>query len=124
MSKGNLGNKGLIPEFQTETEMGFDATLMDRFSVSATYVTANTENQILYVPLPGYAGYGNQWQNAGTLENESFEAEVSASLVNTPSLSWEMGLTYYKQIRSEVTKLDIAPYTNDPRNWCSTYRCC
>jgi len=110
VSKGNLGNKSLIPEFAKETEMGFDATLMDRFSISATYVTANTENQILYVPLPGYAGYGSQWQNAGTLDNKSFEAEVSASLVNTPSLSWEMGLTYYTQIKSEISKLDIAPY--------------
>jgi len=43
VSKGNLGNKELIPEFQTETEMGFDATLMDRFSISATYVNATTE---------------------------------------------------------------------------------
>jgi hypothetical protein len=110
VSKGNLGNKSLIPEFAKETEMGFDATLMDRFSISATYVTANTENQILYVPLPGYAGYGSQWQNAGTLDNKSFEAEVSASLMNTPSLSWEMGLTYYTQIKSEISKLDIAPY--------------
>ena len=114
VSKGNLGNKALIPELSTETEIGFDAILMDRFSVSATYVTANTQNQILYVPLPGYAGYGNQWQNAGTLDNESFEAEVSASLVNTPSFSWEMGLTYYTQIKSVISKLDIAPYTRNP----------
>jgi len=110
VSKGNLGNKELIPEFQTETEMGFDATLMDRFSISATYVNATTENQILYVPLPGYAGYGSQWQNAGTLDNESFEVEATASLVNSRAFSWEMGLVYYTQIKSVISQLDIAPY--------------
>ena len=113
-SKGNLGNKSLIPEFQTETEMGFDFTLMNRFSMSATYVSAVTENQILYVPLAGYYGYGNQWQNAGTLENESIEIEANASLVNTSAFKWEMGLTYYSQMKSEITKLDIAPYMRNP----------
>ena len=113
-SKGNLGNKALIPEFQTETEMGFDATLLDRFSLSATYVAATTENQILYVPLAGYYGYGNQWQNAGTLDNESIEAEFNAALVNTRSFSWELGVTYYSQMKSEITKLDIPAYRRGP----------
>ena len=113
-SKGNLGNKALIPEFQTETEMGLDATLLDRFSLSATYVAATTENQILYVPLAGYYGYGNQWQNAGTLDNESIEAEFNAALVNTRSFSWELGVTYYSQMKSEITKLDIPAYRRGP----------
>ena len=113
-SKGNLGYKALIPEFQTETEMGFDATLLDRFSLSATYVAATTENQILYVPLAGYYGYGNQWQNAGTLDNESIEAEFNAALVNTRSFSWELGVTYYSQMKSEITKLDIPAYRRGP----------
>ncbi len=113
-SKGNLGNKALIPEFQTETEMGIDATLLDRFSLSATYVAATTENQILYVPLAGYYGYGNQWQNAGTLDNESIEAEFNAALVNTSSFSWNVGITYYSQSKSEITKLDIPAYRRGP----------
>tara|TARA_B100000700_G_scaffold329024_2_gene448933 strand:+ start:8898 stop:12179 length:3282 start_codon:yes stop_codon:yes gene_type:complete len=113
-SKGNLGNKSLIPEFQTETEMGFDATLLDRFSLSATYVSATTENQILYVPLAGYYGYGNQWQNAGTLDNESIEAEFNAALVNSSNFSWDVGVTYYSQSKSVITKLDIPAYRRGP----------
>ena len=66
------------------------------------------------MPLAGYYGYGNQWQNAGTLENASIEAEVQASLVNTPGFRWELGFTYYSQLQSKITQLDVPAYRRGP----------
>ena len=64
VSKENLGNKDLKPELATETEIGIDATILDKYTLQFTSANSTIEDQILLVPLMGPMGFGNQWKNA------------------------------------------------------------
>lgn len=109
ISKGNLGNKDLKPEFATETEMGLDMVIMDRFSVALTTANTIVKNQILPVPLAGYYGYSNQWQNAGTLETTALELALEAYLMKTSDMSLTSGFNYSK-ITQKITEFDKPGY--------------
>jgi TonB-linked SusC/RagA family outer membrane protein len=91
-SKDRLGNRELKPEKTTERDFGLDFIINDRFSVELTYATSTVEDQLVPVPLPDFYGYGSQWQNLGTVDTKAYEATFEASLVQTPDLSWNMGM--------------------------------
>ncbi|MCH7576025.1 MAG: SusC/RagA family TonB-linked outer membrane protein [Candidatus Marinimicrobia bacterium] len=110
-----LGNKELRPEFATETEFGIDFAVMNRFYIQLTSATSIIEDQILLVPLSGTFGVPAQWQNAGTLKNEIFEASVQASVFSSSALSWDIGFVY-DAMTQEMTKLDVPKYTWAPPN--------
>lgn len=108
---GVLGNKELKPEFSVEQEMGVDASLMNGlFVTNLTYATSTTEDQILLVPLPSYAGFGSQWRNAGTLDSNTWEASLDARLVQTDDFFWSARLIA-DRTRQEITQLDVPAYT-------------
>ena len=109
ISKSILGNKTLKPETVTESEVGVDFSIMDRVLVELTSVQTVSEDQLLQVPLPGYAGYSAQWQNAGTLTSDAFELSVTSSIINTRELSLSAGFNYdvYDQT---ITDFNMPPY--------------
>ena len=109
ISPVTLGNKNLKPEFATEQEMGIDAMFASRFAVELTYAAQTVEDQILSVPLPAYSGFGTQWQNAGTLENDSYEATLRAQIVRGRDFGWNATLLWDKT-DSKITAVDRPPY--------------
>lgn len=109
VSKGNLGNRKLIPEHQTETEIGLDFALFDRYSIRLTRASSVIKNQLLLAPLTGYYGYSNQWQNPGTLESKTWELTVDAMLMQTKDISWSAGLVY-DATEEEITKFTLPAY--------------
>ena len=113
VTKSNLGNKLLRPEDAQELEIGLDTAFLNRFTLDVTYARSNVKDQILFVPLPGYAGYRNQWQNAGTLKTNTFEASLNASLVRKSSFDWKVGFNF-DRTRQRITKLNIPEYYVDP----------
>lgn len=108
--KGNLGNKELKPEFSKELEVGFDAAFLNRFSLEFSYANVVTEDQLLFAPLPGYAGYRNRWINGGTLEANVYEASLNASLAQSRDFSWTAGINF-DRTRQKITKLNVPAYT-------------
>ena len=114
VSQGNLvpstlGNANLRPEFSREIEVGLDAELFDRVSIGLTYADTRTEDQILPVPLPGFAGFSSQWRNAGTLESTTWEATLEASLIQSGDFSWFSRLLL-DQTNTEITHLNVPPF--------------
>lgn len=106
-----LGNTDLRPEFSRELEVGLDAGLLDgRVVLGLTHANVVTTDQILRVPLPGYSGYVSQWQNAGTLESNVFEASIGARLLETRGLTWSARLQY-DRTRSTITELSVPNFT-------------
>lgn len=110
LSKGNLGNKDLKPAFSTEQEVGLEMAFLDRFSLEVTYANTVTKDQILLVPLPAVYGFGNQWQNAGTVKANSIEAELKAFILQGRNMSWSAGLVgdHYTQ---KITEFNRTPYS-------------
>lgn len=104
-----LGNRNLKPEHSTEHEMGIDLLLFDRISLDLTYAKAKVEDQILQVPALAYTGFSTQWRNAGTLESNTFEATLNATLFRTPTFSWNTRVLF-DRTHQEITKLDVPAY--------------
>lgn len=105
----NLGNRSLKPEFSVEQEAGIDAALLGRFVLGLTYANSVTEDQILQVPLPAFTGFRSQWQNAGTLENTTWEASLEARLLRTQNFRWSARVLY-DRTRSTITELNVPPF--------------
>ena len=112
-SKSQLGNKALKPSETKETEFGINATIMQNYSVEFVYAKSVTTDQFLNVPLLPVTGYSNQYQNAGTLEGETFEFNLQANIIRTKDLLWDMGLTWSKSSQT-ITELSVPPFQSGP----------
>ncbi|TVP42313.1 MAG: hypothetical protein EA350_16450, partial [Gemmatimonadales bacterium] len=91
-SKGQLGNRLLRPELATEREYGLDMIIRDRFSIELVVANTEVRDQLIPIPLPGVFGYSSQYQNAGTVRSNAYEATFEAVMVNRPGLTWRTGL--------------------------------
>jgi TonB-linked SusC/RagA family outer membrane protein len=109
INKGNLGNRQLEPSFQTEQSLGVNFTVFNRVSGEFTYATSRVEDQILDVPLPGFLGFNQQTQNAGTVEAYSVEGRIDATVLNTDNVTLTLGATA-THTRSTITEFDRPGY--------------
>ena len=98
-------NRLLRPEHATETELGIDAILMQRFSLQLNYADVRTTDQLVLVPLPAAFGRSGQWQNAGTVEGNTIEATLEAVLVDRGSTRWSVGVVADRS-RHRVTEFN------------------
>lgn len=110
---GTLGNRSLKPEFTTEQEAGIDLTLFDRVQISGTYAFSETEDQLLPVPLPGFFGFTEQWQNAGTLESETWEGSIEGTLIQQQDVTWSATLTAHTTDET-ITELGVPAFKYGP----------
>ena len=106
---GQAGNSKLKPETTTEYEMGTDFELFNRVGVELTYAYALTKDQILNVGTPASLGFSNQWQNAGTLENRTYEAAVTVPIVNSRTLYWQLRGTWDRN-RTYIKELFVPEF--------------
>lgn len=120
LTKSTLGNRELKPERATEQEIGIDAILYDRFSVQLNYAKVVTEDQLLAIPLPAAFGFSSQWQNAGTVEGNTWEATIEARVLQRQDLQWTLGLIADRS-RHEITEFDRTCYRTGGSN--QLYRC-
>ncbi|HEY9225170.1 MAG TPA: SusC/RagA family TonB-linked outer membrane protein [Gemmatimonadaceae bacterium] len=110
LTKENLGNPFLKPELSTETEFGVDAIIRDRYSLQVAYAKNRVVDQLLQIPLVGFYGYSNQWQNAGTVEGNTIEGTLEAQVIRRPNLTWRVGLVADRS-RNKITEFNRACQT-------------
>ncbi|HET7553833.1 MAG TPA: SusC/RagA family TonB-linked outer membrane protein [Gemmatimonadaceae bacterium] len=110
--KETLGNKFLKPELATETEVGLDLIVKDRYSLQITHASTRVEDQLVEVPLAAVFGYTSQWQNAGTVEGNTWEATLQAQVLRRPNLSWRVGLVFDRS-RNKITEFDRSCFTTN-----------
>ena len=108
-SLGQAGNPNLKPETTTETELGTDFTLFNRLGVELTHVNGDTRNEILNVPTPSSLGFTQQWQNAGTLNNKTWEVGLNLPVVTKKDFNWNMRGTW-DRTRTYITQLFLPEY--------------
>ncbi|MCG8603436.1 SusC/RagA family TonB-linked outer membrane protein, partial [bacterium] len=109
VTKATLGNKELKPEFAKELEVGVDASFMNRFNLELTYARSTVEDQLLFVPLAKYNGFTDQWQNAGQLKTNTWEASLGTALIQNRDMTWTAGFTF-DRTRQRITRLDVPNY--------------
>ncbi|MEO6331926.1 MAG: SusC/RagA family TonB-linked outer membrane protein [Gemmatimonadaceae bacterium] len=100
------GNKLLGPERLTEQEMGIDALFFGRLGATVTYSDVVTKDQILPVPLPAASGFQRKWENAGTMEGNTWEVSLDMPWIRRPDVSFS---TRFNWDRSRATITDLLP---------------
>jgi TonB-linked SusC/RagA family outer membrane protein len=108
-SLAQAGNRNLKPETTAETELGTDFTLFNRVGIELTKADSRTKNQILNAPTPSDLGFTNQWQNAGTLDNHTWELAANLPVLQRRDFSWNMKGTW-DRTRSYISELFIPEY--------------
>jgi hypothetical protein len=108
-SLAQAGNRNLRPETTGETELGADFTLFNRLGIELTKADSRTKNEILNVPTPSNLGFTNQWQNAGTLANHTWELAANVPVMQRRDFSWNMKGTW-DRTRSYITELFVPEY--------------
>lgn len=100
-----LGNPNLKWESTQSWNAGFDFGLFDsRISGSFDAFRSETTDVLVKRKLPYLTGYSYIWDNLGGLKNWGLEAEINASVIKTPSLSWNVGATF-SLVRDKITDL-------------------
>jgi TonB-linked SusC/RagA family outer membrane protein len=110
VTPSTLGNRFLKPETIREVELGVDAELFHRIGINLTHAASNAFDQILLVPAPAATGFGQQYQNAGVLQNKTWEASI-----NVPILDNFHDVTYstrfiYSTNRAVITHLYVPSF--------------
>jgi hypothetical protein len=109
-----LGNTHLRPERSAETELGFDAGLWDsRVQLTTTYYYKKRLDAIMTsLTAPSVSGgagtgtlndsrLGGQQRNIGTVRNTGLEFDVSAQVIQSEPLQWDV----HAQMASHSNKL-------------------
>ncbi|NGP77023.1 SusC/RagA family TonB-linked outer membrane protein [Balneolaceae bacterium YR4-1] len=109
INKQTLGNAELKPEFTTEQEFGMELGIMDQVYLTVVYAQSTIEDQLLNVPLPSYYGYSSQWQNAGTVETDTWEATLDATVLRTNDMTLNIGGTF-DMTDQTITKFNLPAY--------------
>jgi TonB-linked SusC/RagA family outer membrane protein len=112
IQKNTLGNKFLKPEHATETELGIDMIVKDRYSLQLSYAKNHVVDQLVDVPLAGFYGYTSQWQNAGTVDGNTIEATLEAQVIKRPTLSWRVGFVADRS-RNKITEFNRSCFSTN-----------
>lgn len=110
VSSNQLGNRFLKPENTTEHEIGFDAELFSKYGLNVTYAQDRTEDQMLQVPAVAASGFSSQWQNAGTVQNKTWEVSLNVPLVTNRDVVWTTRLSWDRN-RAHITELLVPEFT-------------
>ncbi|HEU5210332.1 MAG TPA: TonB-dependent receptor [Longimicrobiales bacterium] len=105
----NLGNADLGPERTSETEVGFDWAVLDnRVSTEVTWYRQRTTDALFNVRKPPSEGFAlTQLENVGTIQNQGWELNVNAALLDRQNWGFDIGANLYTN-KSEVIDLGAA----------------
>ena len=95
--QNRLNSSDLRPEFTQSLELGLDYRMFNnRIGLDFTYYNAKTYDQIISLSVSGASGYTNRFTNAGTVENEGLEVQLSLTPVKRPKFQWDVNVNWAK----------------------------
>ncbi|MDX9883211.1 MAG: SusC/RagA family TonB-linked outer membrane protein [Prolixibacteraceae bacterium] len=112
------------PDLKWETtksyDLGFEARFLEgRIATEMAYFFKKSEDVFVNVAITATSGYGSQWQNIATIENEGLEFSIKTNNL-TGKFKWDTQFNI-STLRNEVTDLggltteEIGGGTNDTR---------
>ncbi len=92
----SIPNDALSWEETEQSNLGVDIGILEnRFEITLDYYRKKTTGVLVYMNPPILAGYSESyWENAGTIENQGFEALISGRLISTPNFRWLSDLNF------------------------------
>jgi len=106
------GNENARPERQTELELGTDMDFLNgRMGLEFSYYKQDIEDLLVLRSLAPSSGYGQRYENIGTMTNKGVELMLRAEPVRTKNLRWLVTATFSKNnnivTHVEGGKLDL-----------------
>ena len=96
---GNVADPNLHPEREKEFETGVDLGLLNsRLAVSGTFYQKTNSDLLLQARLAPSTGFGVRVFNGGEIRNRGVEATITGFPLQQKDLSWQMGLTFSKNV--------------------------
>ena len=87
-----LANANLRWEKTNSFNVGLDvAVINNRLNISADFYNQQSNNLLLKSQIPTSTGYGNQFQNFGSIQNRGVEILVNSTNINTKDFKWTTG---------------------------------
>lgn len=91
ISRQALGNPDLRPELSKEQEIGLDLIVKNRVSVSLTYVSNDTRDNLIGVPVAALTGFNTFNLNTGRTTGNTLEGTINAQILSNPKgLQWDV----------------------------------
>jgi len=88
-------SNNLKPEFTTQWEAGFDATLFNnKVQLNATYFSSNTTNQTIATSVSNSTGFSSLLTNIGETSSKGVELELNVTAIKTADWTVAVGGNY------------------------------
>lgn len=71
-----IANKDITWETTTQTDIGFDASLIKKINITFDYYYKRTDGILLQLPIPAVIGFNAPFQNAGVVDNKGIELVI------------------------------------------------
>jgi len=104
---GTLPPTNLKPQRINSLEFGGELGLFNnRISMDIAYYKTNAKNQIVSVEIPRFSGYSRALINAGNIENEGVELNLTASPIKTDNFQWDINVN---AARNKTSLVELHP---------------
>jgi TonB-linked outer membrane protein, SusC/RagA family len=110
VSPGVLGNNLLKPESIRENEYGVDMQAFHKIGITVDYAVSNSRDQILLVPQQSALGFSAQWQNAGVLQNKTWEGSINVPIIDRHDVQYSTRFIYDRN-RAVISHLYVPSFT-------------
>lgn len=104
MAYEQMGNDDLKWERTKKFNIGFDATLLNRFTIEFDYYNHNTTDMVFAVPASFAMGLSSFYKNIGELNNQGIEFTIGASIIKNKDMNWSVSFSGSHN-KNEVKKL-------------------
>ncbi len=93
-----VGNENITWEKNHNFNVGFDATVFDRFTFGVEYFSRLTTDMLFNMPVALSTGVASIPENLGKMKNYGVEAMVNVDIIKTKDLYWgaSLNLTHVK----------------------------
>jgi TonB-linked SusC/RagA family outer membrane protein len=105
-----LANRNITWETTTQTDIGVDATLFGRLSLTFDYYKKRTDGILLALPIPAAIGMNPPNQNAGMVDNKGVEITASYSNTIGKKFAYSIGGNFAVNNNKVVSLAGTGPY--------------
>ncbi|MBS2099882.1 SusC/RagA family TonB-linked outer membrane protein [Carboxylicivirga linearis] len=114
IAEGKFPEENLKPERKREIELGFEMSFFqrNRLGLDFAWFKANTYDQIMGLQVPASSGVDRIITNAGDIQNNGVELQLTGKPVLTNNFVWDMTLNlakYKTEIKKLAEGIDVYP---------------
>jgi TonB-linked SusC/RagA family outer membrane protein len=115
LTLSQAGNDDLTWEKSTQTDLGFEIGILNRFTLEADYYLKNTNDLLFAVPLAPNSGASQYNDNIGDLKSSGFELVLNTKNIDSENFKWDTNFN----LTTNETKVGSLP--NDNADIIDTY---